>query len=83
MNNSACAGLCAKGHYCPSYLLPRPDAPPSTTWPLKPHTRANEYECGNVDLFCPIGSIYPTVVTGGYYSIGGDSSNYTRDAQVG
>eukprot|EP01041_Mallomonas_annulata_P005102 gene5102-10210_t len=82
MNISTCVGQCAKGHYCPSYLVPQPDAPTSTIWPRKPHTRADDFECGNVDLYCPQGSPYPLQVTGGYYSIGGGVDNRTRWDQV-
>ena len=45
--------LCAKGHYCPSYLQPQPDAPGHTVWPGKPHTKADEFECGSVGYYCP------------------------------
>ena len=40
MNSSTCGGQCAPGYYCPSYLLPQPDAPPYTAWPLKPQLSA-------------------------------------------
>jgi len=48
------------------------------------------FECGDVRLYCPQGSPYPKVVSGGYYTIGTDMSeqvgiditNTTRIAQV-
>ncbi len=39
MTDHFCGGQCAPGYYCPSYILPQPDAPPYTFWPGKPHTR--------------------------------------------
>ena len=81
LNSSICNGPCMRGHYCPSCLTPEsfPDAPVSTVWPLKPHIRANDYKCGDVTLYCPLGSIYPLSVDGGYYTGGGDNKlNTTR-----
>jgi hypothetical protein len=35
-----------------------------------------------VSVYCPIGSSYPLKVSGGYYTIGGDSNNRTRYGQL-
>lgn len=78
---TAC-GQCARGYYCPSYTVPQPDAPSYTIWPGAPHTSAAELECGDVECYCPAGSVYPLLVGGGNYSIGGSSNNRTRYAQV-
>lgn len=40
-----------------------------------------EYKCGNVGYFCPKGAFYPLKVSGGYYTLGGDSDNTTRREQ--
>lgn len=83
-NSSECGGKCSRGHYCPSYLLPAdyPQAPAHTFWPLAPHTAAAEYQCGDVEYYCPAGTHYPITVSAGYYSIGGGQDNRTRFAQV-
>lgn len=62
--------------------MPQPDAPPYTIWPGKPHIRAAELECGDVNYYCPRGSYYPLPVRGGYYSIGGNADNKTRRGEV-
>lgn len=82
MTDAYCGGDCAAGYYCPSYIAMTPDAPSHTVWPAKPHTFAAELECGAVDWYCPKGSHYPTKVSGGYYTIGGDSDGKSRSAQV-
>lgn len=81
LNTSTCSGLCAAGYYCPSYLIPQPDAPSHATWPMKPHTAAAELECGDVRFFCPMGSYYPNSVGSGNYTVGGGKSNTTRTGQ--
>lgn len=47
-----------------------------------PEGTSNPYEneCGEVDLFCPLGSSFPTKVTRGYYTILGNET--TRSAQA-
>ena len=98
LNSHQCDGQCAAGYYCPSTLKPQehPDAPDprlfDIRWPLAPHTMAADigFECGDVRLYCPKGSPFPKVVSGGYYTIGADVServdvsiiNITRIAQV-
>ncbi|CAM9883027.1 unnamed protein product, partial [Discosporangium mesarthrocarpum] len=56
------------GYYCTSY-------------PSGPSIRADPFECGGVDRFCPAGSSKPTAVDAGYYTVGGGSNNRTRVAQ--
>lgn len=81
--SALCGGLCAPGHYCPSYLVKseHPDAPPHTIWPGKPHLSAAEYKCGGNQFFCPAGSFFPRYVGGGNFTIGGDKDNATRSGQ--
>jgi hypothetical protein len=81
LSTMQCSGECAPGYYCPSYLRVQADAVPSTVWPGRPHTTATDYECGDVELFCPRGSPYPRIVGGGNYSVGGNTHNRTRSGQ--
>jgi hypothetical protein len=41
-----------------------------------------ELPCGDVNYYCPRGSSYPIRVKGGYYSIGGNYDNKTRNAEI-
>lgn len=41
-----------------------------------------ELECGDVRYFCPRGTFYPIKVGGGNFSIGGNTNNRTRSAQL-
>ncbi len=41
-----------------------------------------ELQCGDVNYYCPRGSTYPIRVQGGYYSIGGNYDNKTRNAEA-
>jgi hypothetical protein len=91
MTNASCGGKCAAGFYCPSYLNPLPQAPSYTVWPKKPHTHAAELECGgplgtpssiSTSYYCPRGSYFPLLVTGGFYTVGGDNDNFTRSGQI-
>lgn len=82
MATSECTGNCARGYYCPSYMIPNPIAPAYTVWKGEPHITATELECGDVGYYCPEGSHFPQVVSAGYYSVGGSSHNRTRYAQV-
>jgi len=60
---------CEIGYYCTSH-------------PGKPTDYHNQFECGSVDVFCPNGSSKPPPVRKGYYSIGGDNRNTTRQNEV-
>jgi hypothetical protein len=82
LRDPSCSGYCAPGYYCPSYLLPLPQAPQYTVWPGVPQVNATAYPCGGVNYYCPRGSQYPVAVTPGYYSIGGNADNRTRSGQV-
>ena len=84
------------GYYCPSYLSPMQSLPlsllPSSSlshaltlaviWPEAPQVKSNTYPCGDVTVYCPLGSSYPTVVSAGYYTTGGGKDNLTRYDQV-
>lgn len=41
-----------------------------------------ELKCGDVNFYCPRGSFFPTPVTSGFYSIGGNPDNQTRRDQA-
>ncbi|CAM9924988.1 unnamed protein product, partial [Laminaria digitata] len=67
-SRNSCAP-CKAGYYCPGQ-----NSSPSVIAAL--------LECGNPDLFCPLGSTEPRTVGVGYYSMGGGSDGTTRDSQV-
>lgn len=73
-------------------------APPHTIFPSKPQINASgkiapivsaihkngdlEFECGGTQYYCPKGSIYPSLYSAGYYTIGGSEDNMTRTDQA-
>jgi hypothetical protein len=42
----------------------------------------SEFECGGVNYYCPLGTVFPHIVGGGNYSVGGGSNNRTRHSQA-
>jgi hypothetical protein len=78
MTSEECGGKCAAGYYCPSYLAKQPQAPVHAIWTGKPHISAFDLECGDNSWYCPEGSVFPTKVSAGHYTIGGDSDRGTR-----
>ena len=58
-----------------------PQIPSWTIFPEKPQIRANDYECGDVTVYCPAGSWFPKFVQAGYYSYGGGKNNKTKKSK--
>jgi hypothetical protein len=63
-------GSCVDAVCSPGYYCPRAS------------TSATQVQCGGADAFCPYGSVLPTPVDVGYYTIGPSSSpgSYQQDA---